>query len=149
MPAQYFDAKRSAGREAELTKALMAALARAFPSDMLALEPTPPLEDASEELPKVATPTLLVSHRTEMSGAYLSAQPRAAYTGIGVLFRVSFQIPNDDRPHVYKSSTWYAPALREIRNGASFQSIYDEMAVKAFAKLSKRYLTELLPGFAE
>ena len=148
LPAQYFDAKRSVKREAELSKLLIAHFARAFPSDLLSLEAAAPLEDASEELPKVTVPTLLVTHRTEMSGAYLSTQPRAAYTGIGVLFRVSLQIPDDATPHVYKSSSWYAPALREIRNGASFESIYEEMATKAFTKLWKRYLTELFPGFA-
>jgi hypothetical protein len=148
LPAQYFDAKRSLRREAELSKLLIAHFTRAFPSDLLSLEPAAPLEDASEELPKVTVPTLLVSHRTEMSGAYLSTQPRAAYTGIGVLFRVSLQIPDDATPHLYKSSTWYAPALREIRNGASFESIYEEMATKAFTKLWKRYLAELFPGFA-
>jgi hypothetical protein len=148
LPAQYFDAKRSLQREAELSKLLIAHFARAFPADLLSLEAAAPLEDASEELPKVTVPTLLVTHRTEMSGAYLSTQPRAAYTGIGVLFRVSLQIPDDATPHVYKASSWYAPALREIRNGASFESIYEEMATKAFTKLWKRYLTELFPGFA-
>jgi hypothetical protein len=148
LPAQYFDAKRSLQREAELSKLLIAHFGRAFPNDLLSLEPAPALEDASEELPKVTVPTLLVSHRTEMSGAYLSTQPRAAYTGIGIIFRVSLQIPDDAKPHLYKSSSWYAPALREIRNGASFESIYGDMASKAFAKLWKRYLTELFPGFA-
>ena len=149
LPAQYFDGARSAKREAELTKTLIAQFMRAFPTDMVSLEPAALLEDASEDLPKVSAPTLLVSHRTEMSGAYLSTQPRAAYTGIGVLFRVSLQIPDDNTPHVYKSSSWYAPALREIRNGASFESIYEDMATKAFTKVSKRYLAELLPGFAQ
>jgi hypothetical protein len=148
LPAQYFDAQRSAEREVELTKTFVASFARAFPSDMVSLELMPPLDPAIDDLPKVTVPTLLVSHRTEMSGAYLSTQPRAAYTGIGVLFRVSLQIPGDAAPHQYKSSSWYAPALREIRNGASFASIYEEMASKAFTKLSKRYLSELFPGFA-
>jgi hypothetical protein len=148
LPAQYFDAKRSVQREAELSKLLIGQFARAFPSDLLSLEPAALFEDAGEELPKVTVPTLLVTHRTEMSGAYLSTQPRAAYTGIGVLFRVSLQIPDDATPHVYKSSSWYAPALREIRNGASFESIYEEMATKAFTKVWKRYLAELFPGFA-
>jgi hypothetical protein len=62
---------------------------------------------------------------------------------------VSLQIPDDATPHVYKSSTWYSPALREIKNGASFESIYEDMGQKAFAKLAKRYVAELLPGFAE
>jgi hypothetical protein len=149
LPKQYFDAKHSEKREAELTKTLVGHFSRAFPSDMLTLEPSAPLDEPSEELPKVSAPTLLVSHRTEMSGAYLSTQPRAAYTGIGLLFRVSLQIPDDPDSHVYKYSTWHAPALREIRNGASFESIYGEMGEKAFAKLTKRYVTELLPGFAE
>jgi hypothetical protein len=149
LPAQYFDAKHSAKREEVFAKELTAQFSRAFPSDMLALEPGPLLEDETEDLPKVSVPTLVVSHRTEMSGAYLSTKPRAAYTGIGILFRVSLQVPEDDKPFVYKSSSWQAPALREIRNGSSFESIYSDMADKAFAKLSKRFLAELFPAFAE
>lgn len=147
LPAQYFDAARSSAREAELTKLLVEHFGRAFPRDMLSLEAGAPLADDGDELPTVTVPTLLVSHRTEMSGAYLSTQPRAAYTGIGVLFRVSLQIPGDEAPHQFRSSSWQAPALREIRNGASFESIYGEMADKAFAKLSRRYLDELFPAF--
>jgi hypothetical protein len=149
LPAQYFDGKYSEKRERELSKILLAQFARAFPADMLALEPGPLLEEASEDLPKVKAPTLLVSHRTEMSGAYLSTRPRAAYTGIGVLFRVSLQLPEDDKPIVHKSSSWQSPGLREIRNGASFEKIYEDMADKAFGKLPKRFLGELFPGFEE
>jgi hypothetical protein len=149
LPAQYFDAVHSEKRERELANALLAQFRRAFPADALSLEPGPLLEEASEELPKVTAPTLLVSHRTEMSGAYLSVRPRAVYTGIGVLFRVSLQLPDDDKPVVHKSSSWQSPALREIRNGASFETIYEDMASKAFAKLPKRFLDELFPGFGE
>ena len=148
LPGQYFDASHSEKREAELSRAFSAQFARAFPPDVLELSLAPALSRKSDDLPKVTVPTLLVTHRTEMSGAYLSKQPRAAYTGVGILFRVSFQIPGDDKPFLYNASTWYAPALREIRNGASFQSIYGEMGAKAFAKASKRCLSELFPGFS-
>ena len=123
--------------------------ARAFPADTLSLEPSGVLEDASEELPKVQAPTLLFAHRTEMSGEYLSAEPRAAYTGVGFLCRVSLQIPGDDKVYEFKSSTWQSPGLREIRNGARFESIYTEMADKAFTKLTKRFTNDLLPGLSE
>jgi hypothetical protein len=33
--------------------------------------------------------------------------------------------------------------------GRSFEDIYGEMAEKAFSKLGKRYLTELVPGLAQ
>lgn len=148
LPTQYLAGKAAEKREEVFAKELSAQFARAFPQDMLVLEPGPLLEADSEDLPKVSVPTLLVSHRTEMSGAYLSREPRAAYTGIGILFQVSLQIPGDDKPFEFKSSSWQAPALREIRNGASFASIYGDMADKAFDKLSRRFLNELLPGFA-
>lgn len=149
LPAQYFDAKRSEGREATIAKTLLAQFARAFPADTLSLEPSGVLADPSDDLPKVQAPTLLFAHRTEMSGEYLSAEPRAAYTGVGFLCRASLQIPGDDKVYEFKSSTWQAPGLREIRNGASFESIYTEMADKAFTKLTKRFSNDLLPGLAE
>jgi hypothetical protein len=149
LPAQYFDAKRSEGREATVAKTLLEQFARAFPADTLSLVPSGVLEDASDDLPKVQVPTLLFAHRTEMSGEYLSAEPRAAYTGVGFLCRASLQIPGDDKPYEFKSSTWQAPGLREIRNGASFEAIYTEMADKAFTKLTKRFTHDLLPGLAE
>jgi hypothetical protein len=149
LPSQYFDAKRSEGREATIAKTLLGQFARAFPADTLSLEPSGVLEDASDELPKVQVPTLLFAHRTEMSGEYLSAEPRAAYTGVGFLCRVSLQIPGDDKVYEFKSSTWQSPGLREIRNGASFESIYTEMADKAFTKLTKRFTNDLLPGLSE
>lgn len=149
LPSQYFDAKRSEGREATIAKTLLGQFARAFPADTLSLEPSGVLEDPSDELPKVQAPTLLFAHRTEMSGEYLSAEPRAAYTGVGFLCRVSLQIPGDDKVYEFKSSTWQSPGLREIRNGASFESIYTEMADKAFTKLTKRFTNDLLPGLSE
>jgi len=149
LPAQYFDEKRSEGREATVAKTLLEKFSKAFPADTLSLEPSGVLDDPSDELPKVQAPTLLFAHRTEMSGEYLSAEPRAAYTGVGFLVRVSLQLPNDDKPYEFKSSTWQAPGLREIRNGASFEAIYTEMADKAFTKLTKRFTNDFLPGLAD
>ena len=36
-----------------------------------------------------------------------------------------------------------------MMDGRSFEEIYDEMAEKAFSKLGKKYLTDLVPGLAQ
>jgi hypothetical protein len=84
-----------------------------------------------------------------MSGAYLLKKPKAALTGIGVLFRVTFQIPNDPDAHLYKYSAWNAPDLKQAAESESFEQIYDDMASRGFQKLTKRYLAELLPGLSD
>lgn len=148
LPAQYFDAPHAEAREEPVGKELVAALSQAFPKDLLDFQLAAPLQDSDEDLPKVTVPTLLVTHRTEMSGAYLMRKPRAALTGIGVLFRVTFQIPNDPRAHLFKYSAWNAPDTKQALEGASFEAIYDQMASRAFKKLPQKYLAELLPGLA-
>jgi hypothetical protein len=146
LPAQYFDAAHSAKREEPVGKHLIEVLGKAFPPDLVQFELAPALPDSDDELPKVDVPTLLVTHRTEMSGGYLLKQPRAALTGIGVLFRVSFQIPGDEEALHFKLSTWNAPDLKRAQHFKGFGDIYDEMAVRAFSKLPEKYLAYLVPG---
>jgi hypothetical protein len=146
LPAQYFDARHTTLRERPVAEELVSALSRAVPDQVLTFHIGPPLEDSPEDFPKVSVPTLLVTHRTEMSGAYLMKKPRAALTGVGVLFRIGFQIPGDAQPYAFKYSSWNAPELKSIVDGKSFEAIYGEMAEKAFVKLAKRYLADLLPG---
>src|SRR5690606_7708923 len=82
LPAQYFDAEHAEPREKRVLEAFLTRLSQLFPKDVLSFEAAPALPESDEELPKVAVPTLLVTHRTEMKGAYLSRKPRATYTGI-------------------------------------------------------------------
>jgi hypothetical protein len=146
LPAQYFDAKHAAERELPIGREIVNTLSLGFSPDLLKFEVGPPLEDTGEEDPKVKVPSIIVTHRTEMSGAYLMKRPRAALTGIGVLFRVVFTIPDAPTIHAYKYSAWNAPELKSMLDGRSFEQIYGEMGEKAFSRLGKRYLNELVPG---
>jgi hypothetical protein len=148
LPAQYFDDAHASERERPMAATFLAALAQAVPEDYLKFETAPPLEDKGEDDPEVSVPTLLVTHRTEMSGAYLMRSPRAALTGVGVLFRVSILIPHDPTSYTYKYSSWNAPDFKSTMEGASFEKIYTDMAHRAFVKLEKRYLADLLPGIS-
>lgn len=147
LPKQYFDARHAAAREEGVGKELHAVLSRAFPKDLLDFQLAEPLPDSPDELPKVSVPTLLITHRTEMSGGYLLKSPRAALTGIGVLFRVAFQIPGDAEPLQFKLSTWNAPELNPSQF-KSFEATYEEMAARAFTKFPQKYLEYVLPGLS-
>ena len=74
---------------------------------------------------------------------------RAALTGVGVLFRIVFAIPNDPPAYAYKYSAWNPPDLKSMMDGRSFEEIYNEMGEKSFSKLSKKYLTDLVPGLLQ
>lgn len=148
LPGQYFDAKHALTREQPIQKQIIDALSQGFDEDVLKFEAGPPIDDNSEEDPKVSVPTLLVVHRTEMSGAYLMKKPRAALTGVGVLFRISVMLPNVGAVHNFKYSAWNSPDVKSMMEGRPFEDIYDDMADKAFAKLAKKYLNDVVPGLA-
>ena len=146
LPGQYFDEEHAVQREQPVGREIVARLSQGFSEDLLKFELGPPLADSPEEDPKVTVPSIVITHRTEMSGAYLMRRPRAALTGVSVLFRIVFAIPNDPNPHAFKYSAWNPPDLRSLMVGRSFPEIYEEMGDQAFTKLAHRYLAELVPG---
>jgi hypothetical protein len=148
LPGQYFDAKHAAEREVPLQKEIIETLSQGFDEDVLKFEAGPPVEDNSEEDPNVTVPTILVVHRTEMSGAYLMKKPRAALTGVGVLFRIAMILPESKSIHTFKYSAWNSPDVKSMVEGRPFEEIYDDMADKSFAKLVKKYLSDVVPGLA-
>lgn len=146
LPAQYFDATRSQGREEPVARQILAALQRPFPSDLLNFQLAPPMQDSGAELPSVSVPTLLITHATEMSGGYLLKKPRAALTGVSILFWVTFQIPGDPEAIRFKLSTWNVPNVRRSHDFQGYSAIYDEMGARAFERLPKKFLADLMPG---
>jgi len=144
LPGQYFDDAHDAPREAVAAAALAAAFAEHFPRDLLDAKAAPTLDDAADTKPKL--PTLLVSYRTEMSGAFTSKKPRFAVSGIGIFCKVSFEIPGDDEPLTFKFSVWRAPDLKSITDTTTPPELYDAMAAEAFKRFDKKYLATL---FAE
>jgi hypothetical protein len=75
-------------------------------------------------------------------------RPRAALTGIGLLCRIVFVQPNEAPAYTFKYSAWNSPDLRSMMDGEGFEQIYDEMAVKAFSKLGRKFLADFVPGLA-
>ena len=112
-----------------------------FPRDLVDAQPGPPLEAAAE--PKATVPTILVTYHTELSGAFPSRKPRLALSGIGLLARISFDIPGDPEPLVFKLTVWRAPDLRTISDKSNAAELYEAMASEAFKRLTKKYLATL------
>jgi|GEM_PF-416338 len=148
LPTQYFDAANSTERENLMSKELISTLSQAFPEDVVRFEAGPLLDNGTDDDPKLTAPTLLITHRVEMSGMYMMRRPRAALTGVGILFRVTLTVPESSAMHAYKYSAWNAPDLVMMVNGESFKNIYGSMGDKSFVRLTKRYLSELVPALA-
>jgi len=144
LPGQYFDAAHEAPRESVVATALIAALAEHLPRDLVDAKAAPALDAAADAKPTV--PTLLVSYRAELSGAFTSRMPRLAIAGVGVITRVSFEIPGDPDPLIFKVSVWRAPDMKNIAPDATAPALYDAMATEAFKRFTKKYLATL---FAE
>jgi len=144
LPGQYFDAAHAAPREAVAAGVLASALNEQFPRDLLDAKVAPTLDDSADTSPKV--PTLLVSYRTEMSGAFTSKRPRFAVSGIGIFCKVSFDIPGDSDPLTFKFSVWRAPDLKTVSDTTTPAELYEAMAAEAFKRFDKKYLATL---FAE
>ncbi len=144
LPGQYLDAAHEAPREAVVAAALIAALSEHLPHDLVDAKAAPTLDAAVD--PKATVPTLLINYHTELSGAFTSRTPRLALSGIGVVTRVSFEIPGDPDPLVFKLTVWRAPDMRNIAATSTAPELYDTMATEAFKRFTKKYLATV---FAE
>lgn len=141
LPAQFFDAKHYEPREADLAREIAARFEKAFPKDMLAFEHGPALEDDGSDVPKVDAPTLVITHRTDLSGAFMSRNPRGTFVGVGLTLRAALIVPDDQEPLNFKYTVWLPADLKRFEQGnVSFEEIYDGMAREAFRRFSKKYL---------
>jgi len=141
LPGQYFDAAHATPREQVAATALATALGEHFPHDLLDAKVAPTLDDTADTKPKV--PTLLVSYRSEMSGAFTSKKPRFAVSGVGIFCKVSFEIPGDSEPLTFKFSIWRAPDLKSVTDTTTPAELYESMAAEAFKRFNKKYLATL------
>jgi len=141
LPGHFFDDAHQTPREAAMAAALVSELASHFPRDLVDAQAGPALDPAADLKPTV--PTILVTYHTELSGAFPSRKPRLALSGIGVLTRISFDIPGDPEPLVFKLSVWRAPDLRTITDTSTAAELYETMAGEAFKRLTKKYLATL------
>ena len=141
LPGHFFDDAHQTPREAAMAAALVSELASHFPRDLVDAQAGPALDPAAD--PKPTVPTILITYHTELSGAFPSRKPRLALSGIGVLTRISFDIPGDPEPLVFKLSVWRAPDLRTITDTSTAAELYETMAGEAFKRLTKKYLATL------
>jgi hypothetical protein len=150
LPKQYFDASHSEQREAKFAAVLIDRYRKIFPEDVLTFVHGEPMADDGADIPPVNAPTLLVTHRLDMSGPFTSTKPRGAFVGLGFAFKVALIIPSDNHPLVYQQSFWMPPHLRKIEEEhKSLPEMYCGMADDAFLRLSNKYLATVFRATAQ
>ncbi|MES1178640.1 MAG: hypothetical protein ABUL62_30240 [Myxococcales bacterium] len=141
LPGQYFDEAHQTPREAAAAAYVTAALNDHFPRDLVDAKAGPALDAAAD--PKPTVPTVLVTYHTELSGAFTSRRPRFAMSGIGLISKVSFEIPADSEGLAFKLTVWRAPDLNSLTDSSTPADLYETMAGEAFKRFMKKYLATL------
>ncbi len=145
MPTRFLRAEEWETREREVGIAIEARLNREFSPDILRFVLKPTVVDDGAELPKVTRPTLFISHRAELSGAFMSKKPRGVFVGLGLMTRSSFLIPGDAQPLSFKFSSWLSPDMKVWESvGATPKDVYQALARESFARLQAKQLSFLL-----
>ncbi|HEY5955022.1 MAG TPA: hypothetical protein VIV60_00665 [Polyangiaceae bacterium] len=146
LPSQYFSPKYAEPREASLVAALGDRFGKAFPSDIIKLELGPVLEDDAST-PTVTKPTILITHRTELAGVFLTRKPRGAFVGLSVQYKSRMLIPGDPATLDFQSSVWLAPSPRKLEDaGLNYKVLYETMAQDGFSRFQKRFLAQMFGG---
>ncbi len=144
LPSRFFEPADWEPRELTVGKEIEARLNREFAPDILAFKVGPSLEDDGQDLPKVSRPTLVITHRAEMSGAFMSKKPRGAFVGLGFMMRAVLVIPNDDQPLNFKFSAWLPPDLKRWEQPAATpQDVYEALGREGLQRFSKKLLAFL------
>ena len=144
LPSQYFDAAHSQSREAKTAATLIERFNSVFPKDVFSFELSEPLADDGTDVPNVSHPTLLVTHRIDMSGPLTSTKPRGAFVGVSFTFKAALLIPGDAKPLLFSLSAWIPPRLKLIdEEHKSLPEMYAAMADDAFNRFQTKYLASL------
>jgi len=141
LPGQYFDEAHQTPREAAAAALVTSALNAHFPRDLVDAKAGPALADTADSKPTV--PTVLITYHTELSGAFTSRRPRFAMSGIGLISKVSFEIPGDADALGFKLTVWRAPDLNTLTDASTPADLYETMANEAFKRFVKKYLASL------
>ena len=143
-PSRYFRPEDWERREADVGHEIEARLNREFPPDILHFKLVPAIADDGTDTPKLEKPTLLITHRDEMSGAFMSKKPRGAFVGLGLTVRSVLVVPGDDAPLAFKFSAWLPPDLKKWEQpGATPKDIYEALARDGLARYTKKQLAFL------
>jgi len=143
-PSRYFRPEDWAKREAEIGGEIAARLNREFPPDVLHFKLVSALDDDGTETPKVTKPTLVITHRDELSGGFMSKKPRGIFVGLGLMVRSVLVIPGDDQALAFKFSAWLAPDLKKWEQpGTTPKDLYEALARDGLSKYEKKQLAFL------
>lgn len=144
LPLQYFDAAHEQEREGWASAQLLPRLQEVFPKDVLEFRLGPRLGD-DQELGAVTVPTLFIERSVRLSGAFPSLDPRGVFVGVGISYRVEFDIPETTTPFALKYSTWSPPHIRVFKqDGAKPADVYASTTRDSTDKFVKRLLAYTL-----
>jgi hypothetical protein len=145
LPSRYFRPEDWEPREQAVAEELASRLNREFPPDILHFKPGPVMADDGSDFPKVKKPTLVITHRAEMSGAFMSKRPRGVFVALGVMIRAALVIPGDDQPLNYKYSAWLPPDLKRWEQpGATPKDVYEALGREGLSRYAKKQLAFFL-----
>lgn len=145
LPSRYFRAEDWEPREQAAAAELAARLNREFPADILLFKAAPAMPDDGSDFPKVKKPTLVITHRAELSGNFMSRRPRGVFVALGVMVRASLIIPGDDQPLNFKYSAWLPPDLKLWEQpGTTPKDMYEHLAREGLSRYVKKQLAFLL-----
>jgi hypothetical protein len=144
LPSRYFRPEAWEPREAELSVQIAERLNREFQPDILHFEPAAVLDDDGKDPARVSSAALVITHRTEMSGAYMSKSPPGAFVGLGLMVRAEIVIPGDAQPLEFKHSAWLPPDLKRWEQpGTKPRDIYEGLARDGLSRFKDKYLNFL------
>jgi len=146
LPSRYFRPEDWERREQKYGQELEERLNREFAPDVLHFKFVPALPDDGSDNPKLNEPTLVITHHSQMSGAFMNKKPRGAFVGLGFTVRSVLIIPGDDQPPLsIKFSAWLRPDLNKwAEPGVSPKDIYDGMADDGLSRFTKKQLVTIL-----
>jgi hypothetical protein len=142
LPSRYFDLAHERPREAALGNAIVARFAQAFAPEILTFSIGPSIDDPEAPLPPPTAPTIFIEHNADWTGGQAtSAKPRGIWVSIAFNYNVSFQIPEDPKPRLFKTAVFRGPDPSDGKDEDKPEDkIYETMAKAAIDQLTKRYL---------
>jgi hypothetical protein len=144
LPSRFFRPQDWEAREQVVGEALVERLNREFSPDILHFKLVPALVDDGSDAPKLEKPTLLITHRSEFSGAFMSRKPRGAFVGLGFMVRSLLMVPGDDQPLAFKFSAWLPPDLKRWEQpGTKTVDIYEALTRDGLDRYTKKQLSFL------
>jgi hypothetical protein len=140
LPTQYLTGAGVRRAEEQAGKELAAELNQAFPSDLLRFEVGAPVPDGPDDKVEFKEPTLLITYRLEISGAFVTKKPRAVFAGVGFIANAALTIPDKGAPYEMKDSAWQSPELRRIEAGEiAVENVYGDVVARGFKRFSTKY----------